>query len=254
MKLFFLLAAASILAFSPAAAQKPGAEELPLEAEEPSAEETLALLRGAVASMRESLFGPGPAVEDWNSGGADPDSEARAAGAETNWLHITGGENGPSVTMLTQRSIADLAPDEWRIADSYGSGGAALDTPFVQFGRLSPRYVFAARANSRRVGTADCTDPISHAILYEIPGAPETADDADMLFFFRIAILAGEDQVSCTRYERDGNAYRMRAFLPDGRSLPQLDDEGERLRVVAAAPLEVLLAMPAEGAGAPDSD
>src|SRR3712207_7470838 len=50
------------------------------------------------------------------------------------------------------------------------SGAAALDNPFVQFGRLTARYVFAARANSRRVGDADCADPVSHAILYEVPG------------------------------------------------------------------------------------
>jgi len=242
MKRLFLAAAALSMFTAPApvSAQKPGADA-PAGEEAPDGEAMLQALRGAVAEMRRSMFGPGPAVQGWNAGGADPDAEARAAGAETHWLHLTGGDDGPSVVMLTRRGIADLAPGEWRIADSYGTGAAALDNPFVQFGRLTPRYVFAARANSRRVGAADCTDPISHAILYEVPGAPESPEDADMLLFFRIAILAGEDQVVCTRYDRDGATYRMRAFLPDGRSLPQLDDEGERLRIVPAAPIETLL-------------
>jgi hypothetical protein len=255
MKRLFLLAAAavSILAApaAAAAAQKPGAGAPPgLESEEASEAEVLAMLRDAVSTMRESMFGPGPAVQGWNVGGEDPDSQARAAGAETHWLHLTGGD-GPSVVMLTRRGIADFTPAGWRIADSYGTGAAALDNPFVQFGHLTPRYVLAVRAGSRRVGAADCSDPVSHAILYEVPGAPESPQDEDMLLFFRIAILAGENQVVCTRYDRDGAAYRLRAFLPDGRSLPQLDDEGERLRIVPAAPLESLLRAPERGPANP---
>jgi hypothetical protein len=241
-RLFLAAAGAATMLAAPisASAQKPGADA-PAAEDPADGARMLEALRGAVAEMRRSMFAPGPAVAGWNVGGADPDSEVRAAGAETHWLHLTGGDDGPSVVMLTRRGIADLAPGEWRIADSYGTGAAALDNPFVQFGRLSPRYVLAARGNSRRVGTADCTDPISHAILYEVPGAPESPEDADMPLLFRIAILAGENQVVCTRYERDGAAYRPRAFLPDGRSLPQLDDEGERIRIVPAAPLETLL-------------
>jgi hypothetical protein len=244
MKRLFLLAAAavSVLAAPAALAQKPGADRPPVAA--PDGADMLAVLRRAVSTMRERMYGPGPAVAGWNVGGADPDSEVRAAGAETHWLHLTGGDDGPSVVMLTRRGISELAPNTWRIADSYGTGAAALTNPFVQFGYLTPRYVLAARANSRRVGTADCSDPISHAILYEVPGAPASPADEDMLMVFRIAILAGEDQVVCTRYDRDGAAWRHRAFLPDGRSLPQLDDEGERLRIVPAAPLETLLRAP----------
>lgn len=255
MKRLFLLAAAavSILA-APAVtlAQKPGAEARPgPEQAEPSEAEMLAALRGAVASMREGLFAPGPAVAGWNVGGADPVSQLRAAGAETHWLHLTGGDDGPSVVMLTRRGIAEFAPAGWRIADSYGTGAAALTDPSIQFGYLTPRYVYGARAGIRRLGTADCSEPISHAILYEVPGAPESPEDADMVLLFRIAILAGENQVVCSRYDRDGAAYRLRAFLPSGRSLPQLDDEGERLRIVPAAPLESLLRAPERGAPKP---
>ncbi|HEX8193593.1 MAG TPA: hypothetical protein VF552_11915 [Allosphingosinicella sp.] len=255
MKRLFQLAAAASLIAAPAAAaaQKPGADAPPAaEAPEgPSEQEMLAVLRGAVTSMRERMFGPGPAVAGWNVGGADPDSAARAAGTDTHWLHLSGGGDGSSVVMLTRRGIADFAPAAWRIADSYGTSGAALDNPFVQFGSLSARYVIAMRAGSRRVGTADCSDPVSHAILYEVPGAPAGPDDEDMLLFFRIAILAGEDQVVCTRYDQDGAAYRLRAFLPDGRSLPQLDDDGERLRIVPAGRLETLLTPPQPPAADP---
>jgi hypothetical protein len=82
-----------------------------------------------------------------------------------------------------------------------------------------------------------------------VPGAAESPEDEDMVLFFRIAILAGEEQVVCTRYDRDGAAYTSRTFLPDGRSLPQLDDAAERVRVVPAASLEALLRAPERAAG-----
>jgi hypothetical protein len=62
-----------------------------------------------------------------------------------------------------------------------------------------------------------------------------------MPIWFRIALLAAEDQVVCSRYERSGDGWVSRAFLPDGRSLPALDDAGERITIVPAAPVDELL-------------
>ena len=243
MKLLPLLASAALLfAPLPAVAQgKPGADASPAEMdEEAGAEELLATLRTAVSEMRREMFAPGPAVEGWNRDGADPDAELRAAGTSGHYLLLSAA-SGTSVVMLTDRRIADLAPAAWRVADSYGSATEAVANPFIQFTALTPRYVIAARANSRRVDTVDCSDPPTHAILYEVPDAPESPSDAEMPLFFRIALLASEEQVVCTRYVREGAAYRPFAFLPDGRSLPQLDEADERVTVVPAAPLETLL-------------
>ncbi len=237
MKLPALLAAAAALAVPAAASpQLPpapiGEEEARLEAR-----------REAVASMRRHMFAPGPAVLGWDEGGGDPDAELRSAGAERHYFRLNSDE-GPSVVMLTRRPIGDFAPAEWRIVDSYGSSRTELANPFVQFTSLTPRYVIAARANSRRVASVDCSDPVENAILYEVPGATDSSDDEEIPFFFRIGLLAAEGQVVCSRYDRDGEGYRVRAFLPDGRSLPQLDDPGERLTILPAAPLDALLLRP----------
>lgn len=238
MKRLALFAAAALLA-APAAAQvKPGPD-----AQTPEDAEMLDMLRGAVTSMRENMFAPGPAVEGWDRGGGDPDSALRAAGADGHYL-LHSGSHGAALVMLTQRPISAFAPEGWRIADSYGSAEAVVANPFVQFTQLSARYVVASRSNSRRVGTADCGDPVAHAILYELPDAAETEADEDIPMLFRIFLLAAEDQVVCTRYEADGAAWRPRSFLPTGRSLPQLDDAGDRVRVVPAAPIGTLLQPP----------
>ncbi|HEX8644683.1 MAG TPA: hypothetical protein VF702_12305 [Allosphingosinicella sp.] len=249
MKLLSILAAAAILAAptSLLAQGKPGAGSTAPEAEmDPGDAEMLEMLRTAVAEARDEMYAPGPRVDGWDRGGGDPDSQVRTAGADSHWLLQTGDE-GSSVVMLTRRPIADFAPRGWRIADSYGSADAPVANPFVQFVALTPRYMIASRANTRRVATADCSDPVTHAILYEVPGAPDSPEDEDMPFLFRIFLLASEDQVVCTRYETEGSVWRPRAFLPDGRSLPQLDEPSERVRVVPAAPLETLLQPPGRG-------
>jgi hypothetical protein len=250
MKAFALLAAGAMLAL-PAAAPAQMDPPAEVEADAPAdAQQLLAALRQMVVAMRAEAYAPGPRVEGWDRGGADPDADLRAAGADNHYFLLSSSE-GPEVVMLTGRPIAALAPDDWQIVDSYGSSATAVANPFVQFAAMSPRYVLAIRANSRRVASVDCSDPITNAILYERPDAPASPADADMPILFRILMLAGEDQVTCSRYDREGSGYRVRAFLPDGRSLPQLDTDGERITIVPAASLESLLRRPEAAAGDP---
>lgn len=249
MKALILLAAAALLALpAPVPAQLPEPPEPPEPPADAQAQDLLAALREAVTTMRAEMFAPGPAVPGWNQGGADPDADLRRAGAEDHVFLITSGD-GPSVVLLTSRSIAAVAPAGWRAVDSYGSSAEALSDPFVQFLALTPRYVLALRANSRRIASVDCSDPVTNAILYEVPDAPASPRDEDMPIFFRIALLAAEEQVVCSRYDRVDGGYRVRAFLPDGRSLPRLDDEQERIAIVPAAPIESLLKGRSSAAG-----
>jgi hypothetical protein len=252
MKAFTILAAGVVLSLAAVAPAQPAPEmeQMPESEQMPDSEQMLVALRGAVTAMRTELFAPGPPVEGWNQGGADPDSDLRAAGADSHFFLLR-SDDGPSVVLLTGRSIAALAPEEWRIADSYGSSAVRLANPFVQFMAITPRYVLAVRANSRRVASVDCADPVANAILYERPDAPESPRDVDVPIWFRLALLAAEDQVVCSRYDPVGEGYRIRAFLPDGRSLPQLDDDSERVTIVPAAPLETLLRLPDAAAPTP---
>jgi len=225
-------------------AAPPGAAQT--GAEPPSAsgdEQMLAELRAAVAAMREEMFRPGPLVPGWNAGGADPDAELRAAGADRHVFLLRSGGDPPGVIMLSNRGIREFAPAEWQVVDSYGSATEPVEAPTVQFSWLSPRYVIGTRAGGFRRDTVDCGTGIAHALLYEVPGETMTEDDEMALLTFRLALLAREGVTTCTRWEGNRTAgWTGRPLLPDGRSLPGLEGGGEeRLTIVPIAPLAELM-------------
>lgn len=241
MRSIDILGLATILLAAPLAAA--GAQP---PAEQPSAseaEQMLAELRTAVAAMREEMYRPGPLVTGWNAGGADPDAELRAAGADRHVFLLRLGDDPPGVIMLTNRGIRDFAPAEWQVVDSYGSASEPVESPTVQFSWLSPRYVIGTRGGGFRRHTVDCGTGIAHALLYEVPGETMTEEDEMARLMFRLALLAGEGVTTCTRWEGNRAAgWTGRALLPDGRSLPGLEGEDEeRLTIVPAAPLAELM-------------
>ena len=202
----------------------------------------VAQLSAAVAALRQEMYRPGEAIPGWDRGGADPDSELIAAGADTHYFLMRSPTDGPSVVILSPRRIADFAPAGWRIVDSYGSAIDAVDRPFLQFSWVSPRYVIATRSNGFRRNNIDCSDRVAHALLYEVPGETMSEDDQAAPFYFRLALLAMEGQTSCTRYEGSrASGWRMRPLLPDGRSLPALEREGDLLTIVEAGPVDALM-------------
>ena len=239
MKAVFFALAAGLLAFSSSpAAAKPSTEQ----AEPADDAEVLAQLRAAVAGMREELYRPGPLVPGWNVGGADPDSDLRAAGADRHYFLLRANDEPGDVIILTDRRITDFAPASWRIADSYGSATDAVAQPFVQFSHISPRFVIASRSNGFRRDNVDCSDRVGHALLYELPGETMSEDDEMAPMMFRLGLLAMEGVVTCTRYEGNrAQGWTTRALLPDGRSLPALEGRNPRLTIVPAAPLDQLM-------------
>lgn len=244
MRALSILILSACLFAAPAAAKPTTAPPRPDEPAEPvSEEEAVAQLRAAVEGMRAELLRPGPLVPGWNVGGADPDSELIAAGADRHYFLLTEGDGEKSVVILTPRRIADFAPASWRVVDSYGSSVDAVERPFVQFSPLSPRYVLATRANGFRRNNIDCTDRIAHALLFELPGETMTEEDEIAPMAFRLGLLAAEGVTTCTRYEGNrASGWSARPLLPDGRSLPALEAEGgERLTIVPAAPVDELM-------------
>lgn len=234
-----LLLSAALIAST--AAIKPTTEQPDPTAPE-SEEPTLTQLRGVVATMREEFFRPGPPVSGWNVGGADPDAELIAAGADRHYFLLQAEGEPPSVVIISERGLADFAPPDWRLVDSYGSATDAVDRPFLQYSWLSPRYVMAVRANGFRRDNIDCSDRVAHARLYEVPGATMTEEDEAAPMMFRLILLASEGVTTCTRYEGSRAAgWSTRPLLPDGRSLPAFEQPAERLSIVPAAPLSELM-------------
>jgi hypothetical protein len=235
-RLLTLTLSTLVLAAAPVAAQDRPATPAPAD---PAA--ALAQLREAVRQLRAELFTPGELVAGWDRGGANPDAELRALGADTHYYRIV-KPHSVAIVILTARPIAAFAPSGWRVADTYGSPVDHAENPVVQFETMSARYVVGLRAGSARRNDADCSDGIVNAVLYERPGAAASADDANVPIFFRLVLLATENQIVCTRY--DGNraaGWREHAFLPDGHRLPRMETEQNLITIVPAAPVEGLL-------------
>lgn len=235
-RLLTLTLSTLLFAAAPAVAQERPATPAPAD---PAA--ALAQLREAVRQLRTELFTPGAPVPGWDHGGANPDAELRALGADNHYYRIV-KPHSVAVVILTSRPISALAPSGWRVVDTYGSPVDHAENPVVQFETMSPRYVVGLRAGNVRRNDADCSDGIVNATLYERPDAPASADDANVPLFFRLVLLATENQTVCTRYEGSRAAgWHERPFLPDGHSLPRMEAEQNLITIVPAAPIERLL-------------
>jgi len=182
----------------------------PAQSDSGNPEAAFADLQAMVGQMRAHYYTPGEHVPGWDQGGADPNADLRAAGADSHYFSIA-DRNSRSVGILSSRPLSAFAPASWRVIDTYGSSATRLEHPEIGFEMLSHRYAVGLRANGRRSGSADCTDPIANATLYEIPGAPAHE---------------GDD----------------RSFTPDGHRLPALDEDVETFTIVPAAPIDRLLA------------
>lgn len=214
----------------------------PAQRDPDNPEAAFADLQAMVAAMRARYYTAGEPVPGWDRGGADPNSDLRAAGADSHYFAIVDG-NSRSVGILSSRPLSAFAPAGWRVIDTYGSSATRLDNPEISFEMLSHRYAVGLRSNGRRARDADCTDPIANATLYEIPGAPAHEGDDMIPILFRVALLAAEGQIVCSRWEGDLRAgYRASSFTPDGHRLPALDEEVETFSIVPAAPIDRLLA------------
>ncbi|HTU10471.1 MAG TPA: hypothetical protein VMG08_06175 [Allosphingosinicella sp.] len=233
MRNILSLLLASLVLLAPAAA--------PAQPDLGNPEGGFADLQAMVENLRTLYYTPGEQVPGWDQGGADPDADLRAAGADRHYFAVE-GDSGRSIGILTQRPLTAFAPAGWRVVDTFGASATRLDNPSLLFQMLSNRYAIGIRANGRRVRDADCIDPIANATLYEIPGAAPTEGDDMMPILFRVIILAGDGQVVCGRSEGDARrGWRIRSFTPDGHRLPELDDADERMTIVPAGPIERLV-------------
>ena len=202
----------------------------------------------AIRGLREAMLQTGDPVQNWDVGGADVETAIRALGADKYYLLETDPADGTMVvSILTERPVADFAPATWRVAESFGSAETKLESPTVSFVVMTARYVVGGRAGTRRARDAACTEKIGHAILYEVPGAPSTPEDADMPDIFAAMMLALEGQTICSRYDGSPDkGYSVRDFLPDGRLLlnPDRSVRAGRAAIVPAAPVDSLIKPP----------
>ncbi|HEX8669842.1 MAG TPA: hypothetical protein VF727_15860 [Allosphingosinicella sp.] len=229
------LAAGLLLAFSPAsAAFTQEAPKQPLSG--------LAELRTLIEQMRADILKPGEVLPGWNVGGADADAELRALGADKHYYLLKDGAK-QEVGILTDKRISEFAPARWKVLDTYGSPVSYAENPSVHFSPLGSRYFVGMRSGGWRQNGVDCSKDVTHAMLFEDPDLPPGKEDAAAAIgLFRIALLALEGQTICARADGDAKqGWRIKHLLPDGRSLPELDDKETVMTIVPAAPVESLV-------------
>ncbi len=193
-----------------------------------------------IAPLIETMLEPGGAVPDWRTSGVDilADLAARDGGAAGNLLR----DDDTEVLSISDLSGTHTAPDLpgfTRLRLRAAPPGGANEVAWASF---TPGVWMALEMQHTRRGNALCYKGLNGITIHS--KTPPTAWDAETAYLMA-AMVATFDRVAsrefCVVYERDGEAYRSRSFLPDGRSLPQMDAEATVMRIMPAAELSAAI-------------
>jgi hypothetical protein len=196
-------------------------------------------LDAELSPLIEQLLEPGEPVPGWRESGIDILAElgALADGGPAKLLRDEDTEV-LAVTDLSGKAVPDLAGFT-SLALRPSPPGGIDERVFTSF---SPG-VWLEVASQRRIrGTAMCTGGLLGLTLHS--QRPVTEQTMDELLPTIIAVSMVDRLASrevCLVYERSGDGYRSRSFLPDGRSLPQLDADLTLLRPMPAADLSAYI-------------
>lgn len=196
-------------------------------------------LNAELTPMIDELFAPGEVEPDWRDKGADilAELDQREGGRSANLLRDD-DEEVLSVTDLSGTAAPDLS----------GYFSLALRAPppegvdervFVSF---APGMWLRADAKHNVRGKAVCYKGLTGLTLYSKRPFGDLAMDELIIPILFIGVLdrtAGRE--FCLVYMREGDAYRSRTFLPDGRALPAIDADSSLLRIMPAKELSAFV-------------
>lgn len=215
-------------------------------AQEPqlSEEQLKAVIQGALADTEAKLFRPGDKVEGWNKGGIDLRGAmaSKPGGLAGNFLVDVGKDGEVGVVVYTAAPVETFVPKDWKRLWRFGDINAAMPDSFLEFGHVDGPYYYVVRGSSKRVGDAFCGSGPNAGEIYETPGKAKGETPAGIvLLMFEAALNMTAKYTVCEKYEPSGNAFAVRHFLEDGRSLPGMDEQGDELSIVPALPVDRLL-------------
>jgi len=197
-------------------------------------------IAAAIEQMRAAMLTAGPVLDGWRQS-EDPAAALEKLGTDTHYFVIE-DVNGQQVSILTSRRLDDFAPPSWRVVDSYGSPVAYAENPSLAFLPLGERYAIGGRVGQWRENGLDCSKGPTHAILYERTDSAAKEDAEAAIGMFRMTMLALEGQTICSHAAGNPQTgWRITALLPDGRSLPELNKDETRMRIVPAGPVDRLV-------------
>lgn len=196
-------------------------------------------LDAELAPIIEQLLEPGEPVPNWRDSGNDILAElaAREGGLSASLLRDDDTDL-LSVTDLSGKAAPDFAgftPLALRPAPP----GGIDERVFISF---APGIWLEVASQRKMRGTAMCYGGLFGLTLHsKLPVTEQTMDE----LFLTIVAVSMIDRLGsrefCLVYERVGGAYRARSFLPDGRSLPQLDADQTLLQIMPAANLSAYI-------------
>ena len=189
-----------------------------------------------LAPMIEEVFEPGEPVPGWQELGVDILAElgAREGGLAGNLLRDEDKEV-PTVTDLSGTAAPDLSGFSRLVLRADPPGGVNERS----FGSFTPGMWLEISAQRRLRGTAHCYTGLTGITLHS--RVPVTEQSMGELVTTIVGVSLNDRVASrefCIVYERAGEGYRKRSFLPDGRSLPALDGMPTVLRIMPASELE----------------
>jgi hypothetical protein len=193
-----------------------------------------------VAPMIETMFEPGEAVPDWRESGVDILGQlaARPGGAVGNLLRDDDTEV-LSVNDLSGTGRTPDLPGFTRLRLRAAPPGGANEVVWASF---SPGVWMAVEMQYHQRGNALCYKGLNGVTLHSKTAL--TTWDIETTYLTAV-MIATFDRVAareiCTVYEAEGDAYRARSFLPDGRRLPQIDTQSTLMRIMPAAQLSTFM-------------
>ena len=203
------------------------------------------IIGGALADTEAKLFRPGAKAENWNKGGVDLRSRIAASpgGLAGNYLVEVDKDGEISIAIFTSAPATTFVPANWKRLWRFGDIDAAGPDSFLEFGNVDGPYFFVVRGTSKRVGDAYCSAGPTGAEIYEAPGSEGATGAAAgiVLLMFEAALEMTAKYTVCEKYEPLGKGFATRYFFEDGRSLPGMDDQGDRLHIIPAVPIGQLL-------------
>lgn len=196
-------------------------------------------LDAELAPLIEDMFEPGQAEPGWRELGVDilAELDLLEGGREANLLRDD-DEEILSVTDLSGKAKPDFSGFSSVVLRAPPPGGTD-ERVFLSF-EAGVWLEMAMKRNLR--GKAACYSGLTGLTLHSKRPLDDWTVDELVIPITLIGLLdrvASRD--TCVVYVRDGNAYRTRTFLPDGRALPAIDADSTQLRVMPVGELSAFV-------------
>lgn len=234
--LHLFAALAALVVETPAAAAPAKPEPISLEAVQADPD-----FRRTMDHIRREGFRRGPTRADWSEGGIDVEAALEAEGGGGALLVGRKGDGDLDVVTMAPVRMPDLVGPGFVELASYGDIDAAVAGTELTVGTVDRTLAVAMRIRMRRVGSGYCGGELLGVKLYRLPGRPEL-DPQIGPFLFASLVEVGRDLPYCLVWKRTADGgFTDSSFLPDGASLPALDEREIVYRATPVASIDRLL-------------